>query len=39
MIKPQNTENEVARSLIEELEHLSKEEWEMLDKMNQINDY
>ena len=39
MIKPQNTEDEVVRSLIEELEHLSKEEWEMLDKMNQINDY
>lgn len=39
MIKPQTTEEEAIRSLMEELEQLSKEEWEMLDKMNQINNY
>ena len=34
MIKPLGTDEEINRSLMEELENLSDEEWEMLDTMN-----
>ena len=34
-IKPLFTDEEMCRSLMEELENLSDEEWTMLDEMNQ----